>query len=57
MGADGDQEVVSLVKQYNPNGNDCIQESILALWPDAEAAVSASQDEIYRKFTSALNNT
>ncbi|XP_059490880.1 patched domain-containing protein 3-like [Neocloeon triangulifer] len=57
MDAEGDENVVSLVKQYNEHGNDCIQESILALWSDASSAAAASQEEIFEKFTSALNNS
>jgi hypothetical protein len=48
---------VKLVQQYSVNGNECIQESILALWTDAAAAASATQQQIYAKFTNALNNT
>lgn len=57
LDADADKETESLVKQYSVNGNECIQESILALWADTVAATSATQAQIYAKFTEALNNT
>jgi hypothetical protein len=57
LDADADEDVVELLKQYSVNGNECIQESILALWADAAAATAATQSQIYAKFTEALNNT